>query len=83
MGKRLILAAAGTTLIGALSVPIAVASPAMDNGCQAANPAPPKAKERKPAETREKKRSGSGRSCLGCIVPLDGLSSTMAIATDF
>lgn len=55
----------------------------MDNGCQAANPAPPKAKERKPAETREKKRSGSGRSCLGCIVPLDGLSSTMAIATDF
>lgn len=83
MGKRLILAMVGLGLVGTSALPSAFAAPLTDNGCQSANPTPPKAKERKPAETREKKRSGSGRGCLGCIVPLDGMSSTMAVATDF
>ena len=86
MGKRLILALVGLGLVGTTALPAALAAPLTDNGCQAANPAPPKAKERKPAENRDKKRSPSGslgRGCLGCIVPLDGMSSTMAVGSYF
>jgi hypothetical protein len=61
----------GTT--PALAVPVA-------QGCKEAAAPQAKAPVRKPVEPRKRASSPSVvRGCVGCIVPLDGISSTMAV----
>jgi hypothetical protein len=76
-------------LLLALTVPV-LASPAVTvaapaSGCQAGATTPPKARERKPATQLEKKRPAStlGQGCIGCITPLDGISSAMALRSAY
>jgi hypothetical protein len=61
------------------AVPLAIAAPSAP---PAAGQPAPKAKEPAPATRPAKKRppsSSVGQGCLGCISPLDGLSSIMAV----
>jgi hypothetical protein len=49
-------------------------------GCRETAAQQAKPPVRKPPETRERKRTSSvGRGCVGCIMPLDGIASTMAV----
>jgi hypothetical protein len=85
MWKRLFLAMMCLALAAPASILPATAGPAQNSGCHATTATPPKAKDRKPASQPEKKRPSTtlGQGCIGCIVPLDGISSTMAIAPRF
>jgi hypothetical protein len=57
----------------AAAVPVA-------QGCKESAAPLAKAPTRKPVETRKRAPSPSVvRGCVGCIVPLDGISSTMAV----
>ena len=86
MGKRLFLALMSMALAAPASILPASAGPAQISGCQATAATPPKTRDRKPGESRDKKRPASpslGQGCIGCIVPLDGISSTMALRAHF
>jgi hypothetical protein len=86
MWKRLFVAVMCLALAAPASILPATAAPAQNSGCHATTATPPKAKDRKPGESRDKKRPASpslGQGCIGCIVPLDGISSTMALRTHF
>ena len=65
----------------ALSLPAAAAT---TGGNTASQPGTGKIPPRKAPDTRERKRtsqSSVARGCVGCISPLDGISSTMAVRT--
>jgi hypothetical protein len=80
MWNRLALLAASLMIVAAAP---SVAAPV--NGCAAGEAAAGKSPPRKPAtETRERKRpaqSSVARGCVGCISPLDSISSAMAVRT--
>lgn len=51
-------------------------------GCKDAAVEQTKSPARKPSDPRKRTSSTSlGKGCIGCIVPLDGISSTMAVRT--
>jgi hypothetical protein len=81
MLPRLVLALMCFALVATATSAPAIAAVA---GCQSATST--KAKDRKPGDGRDKKRPASqslGQGCIGCIVPLDGISSTMALRPHF
>jgi hypothetical protein len=71
-------------LIALCACVLATASPSAmassSSGCRETAAQQAKPPVRKAPETRERKRPSSvGRGCVGCIMPLDGIASTMAV----